>query len=204
MVRSSIIEWRDAEFMPLAVPAIQLPVQNVVFTPEISESRSLLSRIRAFFSLSPAWTGAGAMAALVICIGLLLVAVNFKRQPETASVEKEAKINTSSSPVNEETAELRTTVSDDNKKTESEKSSEPPTIAVKENKEKSEKTPIKVSQPVTTAKSKKPIVDKTIKPTKPVLRKSNQSPPPTLMADEDEYEDNSLRLSDIFRGVGGR
>ena len=203
VVRSSIVEWRDAEFMPLAVPAIQLPVQDIVSAPEISESRSLLSRIRALFSLSPAWMGAGAMAALVICIGLIYVAVNYRQEPETARAVNEAKIETNSSPAKEDT-EVQTVIAENEQKAVSEKSSEPPIIAVKETKEKSENTPIKVSQTVTTAKSRKPIVDKTIRPTKPVLRKSNQSPPPTLMADEDEYEDNSLRLSDIFRGVGGK
>jgi hypothetical protein len=204
VVRSSIVEWRDAEFTPLAVPAIQLPVQNVVFAPEIStKSRSLLASIRAFFSLSPAWMGAGAVAALVICIGLIYVAVNFRNEPETARAGNEAKIETNSSQAKENTG-AQTAIAENEQKAVSEKSSEPPIIAVKETKEKTENAAVKVSQPVTTAKSKKSVVDKTIKPTTPVLRKSNQSPPPTLMADEDEYEDNSLRLSDIFRGVGGK
>lgn len=200
MARSLIVEWRDAEFQPLAVPAIQLPVRKIDFTPEISGSRSLPAQIRALFSLSPAWAGAGAAAALVICVGLLLVAINYQRQSETAQVGNDTKVETLPSPVKRETAELQTAISAGAKEAVSEKSSEPPIAETKGIKLKDESVAVKVSQSAA-VKNKKTAADKTTKSTKPVLKKSNQAPPPTLMADEDEYEDNSLRLSDIFRGV---
>lgn len=203
MVRSSIVEWRDAEFTPLAVPEIRLPAPAVSSTRENLASDSLLARFRAIFSLSPAWAGAGAAAALLICAGLFFVAVNIQHAPETARVENKEKIEIASSPTRENAA-VQTEIAGNVQTTVAEESSEPPIPAAKENKEKSENAPIKVSQTVTAAKSKKPVADKNVRSTKPVSRKSNQSPPPTLMADEDEFEDNSLRLSDIFRGVGGR
>lgn len=201
-VRSSIIEWCEAEFQQLATPVTQLPVQKATFRPSVSESGSLLAQIRALFSLSPAWAGAATAAALVICLGLLLVAINFQRERDVTRVEKEAITEVVSSP-KEETAELKAADSIKDNEAVSKESSKSPIIETKQIKSKREDVPVKVLQPAA-VKDKKANAEKTVKQSKPVMRKLNQSPPPTLLADEDEIEDDSLRLSDIFKEVGTR
>lgn len=202
VVRSSIVEWRDTAFQPLATPVIQFPsINKLAFVSESSSSKSLLAQIRALFALSPAWTGAAAVAALVICAGLWFVATSIQRTENIAQVEREESVETVSSPVKADIAELETVNSQNESEAVSKESSKPPIIETRETAPKPENKPVKISQPEA-IKTNKLEAEKTVKPNKPVLKKSNQSPPPTLLADEDDSEDDSIRLSDLFKEVG--
>ena len=200
LVRSSIVKWRDTAFQPLTTPIVELSsIHNAHPAAEALSSESLLTRIRAFFALSPVRICAAAAAALVICAGLWFAATNFQRTENIAQVEKDRE--TISVPANKNIAELKTVNSEEERQTVSDDSSKPPLIETKEINSKKETGAVKVSQ-TETAKPKKAEAEKSLKPTKPVLKKSNQSPPPTLLADDDDSEDDSLRLSDLFREVG--
>lgn len=208
LVRSSIIDWRDTEFEPLKAPLIQIPVQKAVLNPVVTDSNSLAARVRALFSLSPAWTGAAALTALVICIGLIFSVSNFQSNPETARIDNETKIETNPPLKTEDKTDLPFSAKEIAGDNVSEKSSKPSKAINTDEKpvqEKNSKLAAKSElRDVANTKNQNNLSAKTVKSSKSISRKPAQSPPPTLMAEEDEYEDNSLRLSDVFRGIGGK
>jgi len=72
VVRSSIAEWRQEEFAPMAVPVIEMPARKVIIT---DESPSWLDGIRAFFTPKMTLAAAG-FAALVVCAALTLAVIS--------------------------------------------------------------------------------------------------------------------------------
>lgn len=82
-VRASIVEWKTEEFLNLETPSINIPYPIAVAT----EKQSWLGELRKLFALSPTW--ATAFAVLVVCVGLVLLVVNFSNNNDVArKVEK--------------------------------------------------------------------------------------------------------------------
>lgn len=202
-VRFSIGEWRETEFERLATPVVFIPELARNSPPiapvEILETPSLLAQIRAFLGLSPARIGALA-AALVVCASLILTVSYFRNEPQMARKEDKTAADTVSetnASLENRTAETAETIKD------FEESKPPPTASEKTGTQ--DTKPILInSLPMKESKNPQTKAQRKIKkqPAKPALNKT-KSPSPTLIADEDDYEDNSLRLSDLFREVGG-
>jgi hypothetical protein len=77
LVRSSLEEWRAEEFAPLSTPGFEIPPAK----SQTAKAVSRLESIRAYFSLSPATLSAG-FAAVLFFIGFIwfFAAPNFKDQ----------------------------------------------------------------------------------------------------------------------------
>ena len=84
LVRSSILDWRK-EFSAIEMPAFVLPeAQARQFSETVSiENHSWFGEIRKLFSFTPTWA-AGAGAVLAVCVGLTLLAINFSGNGERA------------------------------------------------------------------------------------------------------------------------
>jgi hypothetical protein len=78
-VRFSISDWTE-EFSSLETPMVIIPYEKARGSMEKVEASgvtsSWLTALRNLFSLSPAWTAATTFAAVAICLGLALVALN--------------------------------------------------------------------------------------------------------------------------------
>lgn len=212
-VRTSVFEWRERDFAPLPTPLIQLPLpeKSVPAKVEtISNSRSWLTALRELFSLSPAWAGAAAAcAALVICAGLFYVAVSSLRGTggdEISGADKEQKASVASnrtlpSPTVEGNALPPPNADND-------KNAAPGTLPKPQ--------PVKTeTQPPAKKTAAANISDKKAEPNK---AKIQSKPVNKNMADrartpkrndvqlleEDEDEDNSLRLTDLFDEISER
>lgn len=76
VVRSQVAEWRQEEFAPIAVPAIELPTKGpVILTDQPGVAGSLLDSIRAFFTPQVA-IGAAGFAAIIVFAGLMFAVWN--------------------------------------------------------------------------------------------------------------------------------
>ena len=89
-VRSSVLEWRDADFSTLAAPTFAIPANDIEnFSPVLStESRSWFDQIRQMFSFSPA-LAATALAVAIVGVGIAFFAFNFLGRKEIAEQPKE-------------------------------------------------------------------------------------------------------------------
>lgn len=216
MVRTSISDWKEKDFVNLSMPEIVLPIEQKTYSlvENKTQNRSWFASIREFFTLSPAWMMATtACAALLICIGLVFVAVSSRNNAgEVAGKEKVLtsptptvnKGNTNSSPTN--------SVSDTAEKSKPEPQTTEPPKELADNK-----------KPANDVKKTLPVVD--LKPTQPKAKiipastttvKKNDTPKvetkknnvkqnnnlPDLQNEDDE--DDSPRLSDLFDEVGGQ
>lgn len=215
LVRSAVREWREQEFLPMVTPAVEIPFETDSIVPQIPEAvgapPSWLDQIRAFFKLSPVFmTAATGLAAIVICAGLLYIVYNspFNR----VDVARDEKINGAnntkgvSSPTGginkSETTGVSSVSNTNQRKPESPSKS---TTDEKMETVKDESTPIKVTMPVKPNAGKNPrqlsnTDNTTVK--KPPTKSSKQNKRPSLTDDEDE--DHTLRLSDLFEEVSLR
>lgn len=216
-VRSSISDWKEKDFANLSLPEIVLPIEQKTFSlvETKTQNRSWFAAISEFFTLSPAWMMATtACAALLICIGLVYVAVS-SRNNAVDNLAKEVKPiasptptvnkgNTNSSPTN--------SVSDSADKSNPEpQTTEPPKELADNNKS---TNPIKKPLPVVDLKPTQPKAK--IIPASTTTVKKNDTPKanvkknnvkqnnnlPDLQNEEDE--DDSPRLSDLFDEIGGQ
>jgi len=84
-VRSSILEWREADFSHLNTPIFDSPVavKEKLFSAQSKNSGSWFSHFWKQFTFNSAMTTA-ALGVLAICIGLTLFALNFSGNGEVA------------------------------------------------------------------------------------------------------------------------
>lgn len=195
MARSSILEWRNEEFLPLPTPIIEIPYEKKpLIAANESGSRSWFASVRDFFTLSPAWmTTATALAALTIFVGLALVM--FSALPD----DKDVMVQTNEKNVKVVPSPTTGTVSNvsDSKVTGQTvvNSPKPPSINTPDIKEVT--TPVKSS----TVPKQNLTVKKQIPPTKTNKPQPNtRQKPPGLV--DDEEEDDGLRLSDLLEEIG--
>ncbi|MGI8641162.1 MAG: anti-sigma factor family protein [Pyrinomonadaceae bacterium] len=215
-VRSSIQEWRQEEFLQLAIPAMEIPFEK---SPEISisstEKRSWLADLRQLLTLSPTWaTAATAFAALAVCVGLTLVAVNFSGTTDVAdnndkpiksvsypTIEKKTEQNiedVSAETAKQNSPDKTSKPSEQTSKSENAPRTEPKNLIVKVSNKAQKVSRIEtiaqnssISAPVRKVKDTNNI-------NKTTVAKNQQVP---KLADFDEVEDNSLRLSDLMAEV---
>ncbi len=108
-VRSSVIKWRNEEFLSLEMPSIKIPYEK---TREFYKSdtnsnvtRSWLAELRRLFSLSPALTASASFAIVAICLGIIFFANKSSNNDEVADTSNkntEQIITSSSSEVGNE------------------------------------------------------------------------------------------------------
>ncbi len=212
-VSFSIGAWRDSEFSHLPTPVIEIPYE----TPQTkiekeSVSGSWLSSLRQLFSLSPAWTTtSAAMAALVLCIGLVFVVVKFSDKPDLAVIDNKNTVKTVLSPtpeniitqtsenpvdiapkpskVDSSTDSIKSELADDSKNADKSPnnlitvSNAPKTKIIRQNSE--TVAPIRTNLPKRDKNDVKPVQSKKA---------------PSLNTFEEE-DDDSLRLADLFAEI---
>jgi hypothetical protein len=188
-VHFSINDWKAKEFDPLATPSIEIPYEK---RPEKAGLKdSWLSGLRGILSLSPAWSLATAsLAVLAVTAGLLLLQfpnskVNqpiAKQQTPTPPTEKNAEQKNASSNQNR---------SPDNAvKPVNEPQSPKPDVVVENNPKN-----IRVGK-TNQRQAQKPENKNT--PRNDDVRRNNKNDkvPPGVI--EDDEEDDTLRLAEIF------
>ncbi len=227
-VRSSINDWRDEDFLVLETPEIAIPVfekqQTIDNSIISSNSRLWFGGLRNLFSLSPAWaTGTGAFAALAVFIGLTLVFINSSKNSDLT--ESKNPVNSTESIANtEKIAENNQIISENKEEIENKKDQPEPIFVEKNSPEKveipsksenlsPEKAVVTVSEKITktnrNTKNQKPSETSVAeKDRNNSNNKSNNSavknvPKLSNLAEEDENDD-SLRLADLFDEVGSK
>lgn len=214
-VRSSILEWREADFSNSKIPAFDVPVktQEKSFSAKLQNSGSWFGELWKGFAFNPVSAGA-VLAALVICAGLILFALNFSASNEIAkkSNDENAIVTTtaSSTPVASIKEESRSNIGNNGGgKSAADKTSNSPAengieirTSLSEKQVAPKNTVIKISvnppknnlgNSVRSSKN----ANGDAKKTSTVRRKQV----PNLIDAEDE-EDDSIRLADLFAEVG--
>ncbi len=216
-VRSSVQQWRTEEFSPMQTPAMEIPFEK---SPEIiinsTEKHPRLAGLRQFFAISPAWaTTSAAFVLLTICVGLTFVAINFYGSNDIAKSKQIASEKSIVSPVIENKAEQNVEeVSDEiAKESSSDKIAEPleekpeienlPRTAPKNSIVKVSNNTKRIPKNETIAQNynnSAPVrkVKDINNINKATVAKNQQVP---KLADFDEVEDNSLRLSELMAEV---
>lgn len=86
--RSSVIEWRNEDFMFLETPSIEIPYETPrkIYSSEtaVKNSHWWLANFRKFFSLSPALNASAALALIVFCVGVVFFTVKPLNNTEIA------------------------------------------------------------------------------------------------------------------------
>jgi hypothetical protein len=197
VARSSIAEWREQDFAPMSAPAINLPVIVTDETEILVPEKSWLDNLRAFLTFSPGFAMAG-IAALLVCAGLAFVVLNSQNMDdrtvaENRPVRQKPAANVNSASDNEMPLPAKESpVVPDNadKKIDDRNIENPqPARAAKAGRQKAEVKAVKTSAaPVTP-----------VTPRQKALPKNNDSQQAkSLPALSDDYEDDSLRLADLF------
>jgi hypothetical protein len=192
IVRSQVSNWKLSEFSPLATPVTQLPVEQ---TEGTQIKRRWFDNLRDLVMLSPAWkTQTAAFATLVICFGLAYFVINNPRNnvgiidPTPIGEIAKATPNAIPTPPINTSPTPKVEVDEPNP-------AKPIVAAVKTI------TPKKVLvQAVQTAPKQTVIVPKT-KPNRGTKPAPVQPKADVNLVSDDEDEDDSLRLSDLFDEV---
>ncbi len=89
-VRSSVIEWRNEEFLSLEMPSIKIPFEKTrEFYKSETDSkatRSWLEELRRLFTLSPTLTASASFAIVAICLGIIFFANKSSNKIEVADI----------------------------------------------------------------------------------------------------------------------
>lgn len=207
MVRSSVLDWREADFSVLETPVFQIPVNNrpqYLSTNSVSiEHFSWFANLKRIFSFNPVWTMA-ALGILAVSAGVAFIAIYNSGGNEVA----DKKIETVPSPIAvSPTAEIAQKSDEKNIADQIEKQSSSenkntnfPTELKRERRDDSTRTIVKVStNPARNETAVQTRIQKDANDNKkisPVLKRKV----PTL-TDSDEDEDNSIRLADLFAEI---
>lgn len=199
-IRSSIGEWRAADFANLSMPVFELPSAK----NEAVASIGWLEAIREYFASPVVRGSAASFAALFLVVGLLWFANGFSKGGEIAGVPQHAENKSAAndeisghvSPLIEKTKNDTATgkAADDAPK--------PNVPAVDSD---TENEAVKADEKIIfgktrRAKAKKPVsAQSSRKVEKFVPKPSNKNTVPSLVVEDEE--DDSLRLSDIFDEV---
>lgn len=190
----AIDDWKTTEFAPLATPLIEIPYETKT---EVVKS-SWLSGLRQIFALSPAWSLATASAAvLVICTGIVWLALNARQIDDVAENEKNK--NQSISPAAQQTPPATTAKNDPVKKADEQVNpiNEPKAPAIENAVDQDSKN----TRAVKIVNNPRPSSKSDNAPKTTPKRNTKNQPAPKLMTDESE-EDDSLRLAELFEEIG--
>ena len=195
-VRTSMINWREADFGWLPSPDIVIPYEKLPEQPLVVETRgTILTDLRRLFSFSPWPPAFAAFGALAIIAGLAFLGISYLNEPEKNVADN----RNTSQPVVSPTIKVQpseTTVASD----------DPPakqkTRDEVVNAQKSTATePVKISTP--TAQPKKAVQPAYVAPNKSVEKNTTTQKAPSLNNYAIE-EDNTLRLADLFEEIDTR
>lgn len=216
-VRSSVQKWRTEEFLPMQTPAMAIPFEK---SPQISvnsaEKSSWLDDLRQLFALSPAWAATSAAVVLMaVCVGLTFIVINFSGSTDVAEIKKNTPEKAIISPaienkIKQNVEEVSNEIA---KESSSDKIAEPleekpeienlplvapknSTVKVSNNTKRTPKIEVAAQTSNNSASVRK--VKDINNINKAAVAKNLQVP---KLADFDEVEDNSLRLSDLMAEV---
>ncbi len=87
-VHSSVIEWRNEEFMSLETPLIEIPYKNAweIYNLDNNSiaSRAWIEELRRFFTQSPVLTASASFALIVFCIAIVFFAAKSSNNDKIA------------------------------------------------------------------------------------------------------------------------
>jgi hypothetical protein len=199
IVRSQVADWKLKEFSPMTTPIVQLPVVQTIENTQ--EKRRWFESLRNLAILSPAWmTQTAAFATLAICFGLAFYAINYQKPISVVEVDvmpvgdiaKATPNALPTPPVKVSPTPKDETVESTSKNATNQPTK--PTVAV-----------VKTMSPTTAKKvvaqtvqnEPKPIVTKN-KPNRPAKINNQTKQIDVNLLSNEEDEDESLRLSDLF------
>jgi hypothetical protein len=200
IVRSQVSDWKLMEFSPMTTPIVQLPIVQTVENTQVK--RRWFESLRDLVMLSPAWmTQTAAFAGLMICFGLAFYAFNFQKPiavDDVMPVDVIAKATPNALPT--PPVKVSPTPKDETVESTSKNATNQPTkptVAV-----------VKTMSPTTAKKvvvqtvqtDVKPIVTKN-KPNRPAKTNNQTKQSDVNLLSNEEDEDDSLRLSDLFDEV---
>jgi hypothetical protein len=215
-IHSSLIEWRNAEFLPLETPAIEIPYEKTrkfYHTENDSTvSRPWFEELRRIFSLSPLLTAFASFAIITICLGIVFFANKTSTNVEVAtSSEKTEQIN-SPKAVEENLADTATNVDLEKDKGENSFNAKS-TVVAKNNNQKEfsdsrKDSVVKVSdvpriaaKNLNAAANSHKVKTPSYENKNPTFARTNKLP---RLNNVEEYEDKSLRLAELFEDEGGK
>jgi hypothetical protein len=120
--RSSVIEWRNEEFLSLETPSMEIPYANTreFYNSEIDSkvSHSWIDKFRRLFSLSPAFNVSASFAIVAICLGIIFFANKSSNNNDVTGISGKNIEQTISSPkINHESLQDTTSTNDLEKRT---------------------------------------------------------------------------------------
>ena len=197
-VQFSISDWKLKEFSGLVTPLIEIPYENsqkqLIVT---SVQSSWLSGLRNLFNLSPAWSLATAsVVVLAICIGIVLFAMNSRQTNDIAASNKNQ-----SKPIVSPTVENTNPQNNVNSNQMPDKQTKPvvdpkspqPEVVTSKNTDSTNSRAVKISNNPRT--NQKPEAVRKNNEVKNTNKTTNKNP---KIIDDDEEEDNTLRLAELF------
>jgi hypothetical protein len=203
-LRSSILEWRETDFAPLQIPVIVLPETG----KSVATKRSWFKILRAALIFSPARTAFASLFVLLIFAGIFWLATKPFGYQETAELNNLEKtpVNETKTPImdqNNLTADS-SVKSETNQNNSSDKSTENVVAKSKSASMKPKNLDDKI--PVAVVKSETALQKNSSKSTDlkskaiQLAKKSSRTDVPAI--EDEEEEDDSLRLTDLFDEVG--
>lgn len=195
-VRDSVIEWRDVSFSNLATPVFDFTPNENFATDSKEEKHSWIAEIKKLFSFRPAFVMAG-LAILVFGAGLILFMANFSKTEVVAEFDKNEAQKTIASPTIEK-AVAAPILKPIEKSTES-KVDNVSSEVVQQPRVTPGKAPVKVS----TRSEENSSPARENKETK-IRDKKSVAPKQKLpnLIEEENNEDKSIRLADLFEEIG--
>jgi hypothetical protein len=91
MARSSILEWRNEEFLSLETPLIEIPYekQRDFYNAKAGSNvlRDWIAALRRVFAVSPAFASSATVAIVAICLGIIFFANKSSNNVEIVGVD---------------------------------------------------------------------------------------------------------------------
>jgi len=198
-VKFAIGDWKSKDFAMLAAPVIEIPYEKPANRPEVSAvGGSWLSGLRNLFSLSPKWSLAAASAAvLAICVGIIFFALNSGSRNLVAESNRNSKLATAPTVENSPEKPNNTVQNDPPEKEKLLETNTPPVPAAAELTDEKNKPSGK-----TPAVKRQPSKAETNARKNDELKRRDKNKtevPPKIFDDEDE--DDSLRLAELFEEI---
>ncbi|MEP6902125.1 MAG: hypothetical protein ABJA66_10270 [Actinomycetota bacterium] len=198
-VHFSINDWKLKEFALLETPIIEIPYEKHEKPVEVSSLKgSWLSGLRNLFALSPAWSLATAsLVVLVVCVGIGLMILNSRQPNEVAGTDKNQSKPTISPTAEKTPPQSNTNVIENNspnkqpKPIDAPKPSQPE-VAVSNSTNSTNNRVVKVS-----TGNQRPI-QKPGNIRNNEVKDTNKNQKIQQKAVEDDEEDNTLRLAELF------
>ena len=214
LVSSTLVEWRDEEFFKLDAPVFEIPVIKTVSQSVESDSRSWFSNLWRIVSLNP-MTATAVLAALIVCVGLVFIAINFTNNSEIAEVDNRNSERIVVSPtvakIDEQPIETLTkryseeSLPGKSPKSTGAKSKDSQPLPIREKRFAPNDSVDRVSDK-TKDNFEKPETNRNLKETNRNNKKSTavqKQPVPNLTTLDDD-EDKSVRLADLFEEIGSK